>query len=198
MGFRWSEICFFYVRLCIEQNCLDTFPKFNMEPENRPSQKETHLPASFSRVYVNLPGSTQKWHENGGSFWCRKPMHFEFPNFLRPIPGACVLILPRVFVLGFVMCWMLESFFFFEVSLANQKLRFKPARMQSFGDMPWACWMICTSRSGRGSWSGESDPGILKGQTLVFHVDLISICILYHVCFRDVFFLMKLFWAFMI
>ena len=43
---------------------------------------------------------------------------------------------------GVVFC------FVFEVSLANQKLRFKPARMQSFGGMPWVCWMICTSRLG--------------------------------------------------
>ena len=38
-------------------------------------------------------------------------------------------------------------------------VRFKPARMQSFGVMPWVCWMICTSRSGR-----EGPRGFVAGR----------------------------------
>ena len=202
---------FFYVRLCIEQICFDTFPKLNMEPENRPSQKETHLPASFSRVYVNLPGSTQKWYENG-CLLVGNPCILSSPIFrdlfLVHVFWSCPEF--SYWNLLFVECW---SRFCLKFRLAHQTLRFKPARMQSFGDMPWVCWMICTSRLGvPGVDQGSDRSRDLRSDFCVkLNVDVIFICIFIAMFVSEMraksdgvffvvemFFFMKLFWAFMI
>ena len=75
---RWSA------EACIPASCkhtlgfteVDTPLKFNMEPENRQSQKETHLPTIIFRGYVKFRGCTWGctflgcyWTVRGWSSW---------------------------------------------------------------------------------------------------------------------------------